>query len=62
VCFYVFHGLLFTGSHCVPVCEIITVQEKEDDSPSKDTGKWQKVPQSPVDCQHAFTGTQSDLW
>ncbi|KTF74294.1 hypothetical protein cypCar_00027800, partial [Cyprinus carpio] len=46
-------------SHCVPVCEIIAVQEKEDDSPCKDTGKWQKVPQSPADsCQHAFTANR----
>ncbi|TRY59243.1 hypothetical protein DNTS_026382 [Danionella cerebrum] len=44
------------GSHCVPVCEIIAVQEKEDESPSKDNGKWQKVPQSPADSsQLAFT-------
>lgn len=51
-------GFLYTGSHCVPMCEIISVQEKDDESPSENTGKWQKVPQSPVDsCQHAFTGT-----
>uniref|UniRef100_A0A8C2CFE6 Ceramide kinase n=1 Tax=Cyprinus carpio TaxID=7962 RepID=A0A8C2CFE6_CYPCA len=50
------YGAVKAGSHCVPVCEIIAVQEKEDDSPCKDTGKWQKVPQSPADsCQHAFT-------
>ncbi|XP_005168600.2 ceramide kinase isoform X1 [Danio rerio] len=50
------YGAVKAGSHCVPVCEIIAVQEKEDDSPCKDTGKWQKVPQSPTDsCQHAFT-------
>lgn len=42
--------------------EIIAVQEKDDESPSKYTGKWQKVPQSPVDsCQHAFTGTPDVL-
>lgn len=49
------YGAVKAGSHCVPVCEIIAVQEKED-VPCKDTGKWQKVPQSPADsCQHAFT-------
>ncbi|XP_016147285.1 ceramide kinase-like [Sinocyclocheilus grahami] len=50
------YGAAKAGSHCVPVCEIIAVQEKEDYSPCKDTGKWQKVPQSPADSsQHAFT-------
>lgn len=50
------YGAVKAGIHCVPVCEIIAVQEKEDDSPCKDTGKWQKVPPSPADSyQHAFT-------
>ncbi|XP_051547542.1 ceramide kinase isoform X2 [Myxocyprinus asiaticus] len=50
------YGAFKAGSHCVPVFEIIAVQEKEDDAPTKDTGKWQKVPQSPVhSSQHAFT-------
>ncbi|XP_055047456.2 ceramide kinase [Misgurnus anguillicaudatus] len=52
------YGAVKAGSHCVPVCEIIAVQENDDDSPSKYSGKWQKVPQSPVDSQqHAFTVT-----
>uniref|UniRef100_A0A8C2I6S0 Ceramide kinase n=1 Tax=Cyprinus carpio TaxID=7962 RepID=A0A8C2I6S0_CYPCA len=50
------YGAVKAGSYCVPVCEIIAVQEKDDDTPCKNTGKWQKVPQSPADpCQHAFT-------
>ncbi|KAL6459897.1 hypothetical protein MHYP_G00316560 [Metynnis hypsauchen] len=51
------YGLLkAAGSHCVPVCEIIAVQETEEDCPSTDVGKWQKVPQNPAGSnQHAFT-------
>lgn len=52
--------LLLAGSHCVPVCEIISVQETEDDCPSTDVGKWQKVPQNPTGSnQHSFTGMQA---
>lgn len=52
------YGAVKAGSHCVPVCEIIAVQENDDDCPSKYSGKWQNVPQSPVDSQqHAFTVT-----
>lgn len=54
-CFYFY--FLLAGSHYVPVCEIISVQETEEDCPSTDTGKWQKVPQSVAESnQHAFTG------
>ncbi|XP_051974746.1 ceramide kinase-like isoform X2 [Xyrauchen texanus] len=50
------YGAFKAGTHRVPVCEIIAIQEKEDNALAKDSGKWQKVPQSPVDsCQHAFT-------
>ncbi|KAA0721185.1 Ceramide kinase [Triplophysa tibetana] len=50
------YGAVKAGSYYVPMCEIISVQEKDDESPSENSGKWQKVPQSPVDsCQHAFT-------
>ncbi|XP_072529369.1 ceramide kinase isoform X2 [Salminus brasiliensis] len=50
------YGPLKAGIHCVPVCEIISVQETEEDCPSTDVGKWQKVPQTPAGSnQHAFT-------
>ncbi|XP_060759042.1 ceramide kinase [Neoarius graeffei] len=64
----VYGPLKAAGSHYVPVCEIISVQETEDDCPSTDVGKWQKVPQSlPESNQHAFTvsyveRTQKHRW
>ncbi|KAL7827876.1 hypothetical protein AOLI_G00310280 [Acnodon oligacanthus] len=52
----VYGPLKAAGSHCVPVCEIIAVQETEEDCPSTDVGKWQKVPQNPAESnQHGFT-------
>lgn len=56
------------GSRCVPLSEIIAVQETEDEIPSTNVGKWQKVPQSPAECnQHSFTvsyveRTQKHRW
>ncbi|XP_027007256.2 ceramide kinase isoform X1 [Tachysurus fulvidraco] len=56
------------GSQYVPVCEIISVQETEGDCASTGVGKWQKVPQTPVESnQHAFTvsyveRTQKHRW
>ncbi|XP_030638566.1 ceramide kinase [Chanos chanos] len=44
------------GSHCVPVCEIIAVQETTEACQSNDAGRWQMVPQQPSESeQHAFT-------
>ncbi|XP_066525724.1 ceramide kinase [Hoplias malabaricus] len=52
----VYGPLKAAGSHCVPVCEIIAVQEAEEECPRTDVGKWQKVPQNPAGSnQHAFT-------
>ncbi|XP_076852119.1 ceramide kinase isoform X2 [Brachyhypopomus gauderio] len=50
------YGSLKPGRRCVPLCEIIAVQETEEDGPSADVWEWQKVPQSPAEfTQHAFT-------
>lgn len=35
------------GSHSVPVCEIIAVQETAEESPTRIAGKWERVPRSP---------------
>ncbi|KAI4893842.1 hypothetical protein NFI96_024802 [Prochilodus magdalenae] len=52
--FFIF--FILAGNHCVPVCEIIAVQETEEDCPSTDVGKWHKVPQNPAGSnQHSFT-------
>nr|XP_015208160.1 PREDICTED: ceramide kinase isoform X1 [Lepisosteus oculatus] len=46
-----------SGSHCVPVSEIIAVQETEvDNIQTKDEGKWQKMSQKTVETYpYAFT-------
>ncbi|KAI5094134.1 ceramide kinase isoform X1 [Silurus meridionalis] len=52
----IYGPLKAAGSHYVPVCEIISVQETEEDCPNTDVGKWQKVPHNPAESnQHAFT-------
>ncbi|MCJ8743263.1 hypothetical protein PDJAM_G00091850 [Pangasius djambal] len=64
----IYGPLKAAGSHYVPVCEIISVQETEEDCPSTGIGKWQKVPQSLAESnQYAFTvsyveRTQKHRW
>ncbi|XP_076152412.1 ceramide kinase [Alosa pseudoharengus] len=45
------------GSHSVPVCEIVTVQETAEEGQKKNVGKWHRVPRSPEESYQppAFT-------
>ncbi|XP_035384406.1 ceramide kinase isoform X5 [Electrophorus electricus] len=44
------------GGRCVPLCEIVAVQETEGEDPGADTGERRSAPRSPAECnQHAFT-------
>ncbi|TSK13170.1 Ceramide kinase [Bagarius yarrelli] len=64
----IYGPLKAAGSHYVPVCEIVSVQETEEECPSAGVGKWQKVPQNPSESNsHAFTvsyveRTQKHRW
>lgn len=53
--------LFAAGSHSVPVCEVIAVQEtaEENQKSKKNVGKWHRVPRSPEESYQppAFTGT-----
>ncbi|XP_026870380.2 ceramide kinase isoform X2 [Electrophorus electricus] len=49
-------GAFKKGGRCVPLCEIVAVQETEGEDPGADTGERRSAPRSPAECnQHAFT-------